>query len=53
MFKFKGALDGHSDKIAVFNLPPTDASVESTEWIEYRPSGQLLFWFINYLHRPT
>lgn len=42
MFKFKGALDGHSDKIAVFNLPPTDASVESTEWIEYRPSGQLL-----------
>lgn len=35
-------MDGHSDKIAVFNLPPTDASVESTEWIEYRPSGQLL-----------
>lgn len=42
MFKFKGASDKHSDNIAVFNLPPTDAGLESFEWIEYRPSGQLL-----------
>lgn len=42
MFKFKGASDGHSDNIAVFNLPPTDAGLESFEWIEYRPSGHLL-----------
>ena len=42
MFSFKGAVDGHSNKLAVFNLPPTDAGVESFEWIEYRPSGQLL-----------
>lgn len=42
LFKFKGASDGHSDNIAVFNLSPTDAGLESFEWIEYRPSGQLL-----------
>lgn len=42
MFKFQGAQDGHSDNIAVFNLPTTDAGLESFEWIEYRPSGQLL-----------
>lgn len=42
MFKFKGASDGQSDNIAFFNLPPTDAGLESFEWIEYRPSGQLL-----------
>lgn len=42
MFKFKGASDGHSDNIAVLNLPPTYAGLESFEWIEYRPSGQLL-----------
>lgn len=40
MFKFQGAQDGHSDNIAVFNLPTTDAGLESFEWIEYRPSGQ-------------
>lgn len=29
MFKFQGAQDGHSDNIAVFNLPTTDAGLES------------------------
>ena len=41
---------GHTDKLDLFQNLPTDTSIESVEWIEYRPtSGQIRNgWMIEF-----
>ena len=34
-------VEGHTEAVALFTVPPTDAAVESAEWIEYRPTTQI------------
>ena len=34
-------VEGHTEAVALFSVPPTDAAVESAEWIEYRPTTQI------------
>ena len=30
-----------SDKLQVFSCPPTEAAIQSVEWVEVRPVGQV------------
>ena len=34
-------MEGHSDNIALFYRPKSNLTVKNTEWVEYRPTGQL------------
>ena len=33
--------DCQQEQLSIFSLPPSDTSLQSREWIEYRPSNQI------------
>jgi hypothetical protein len=40
-YKMVESASGHSDSLALFQLPPTDTAIEKREWIEFRSVSQL------------
>ena len=40
-YKLEESASGHSESLALFQLPPTDTAVEERQWIDFRPVSQL------------
>lgn len=40
-YKLEESASGHTESLALFQLPPTDTAVEERQWIDFRPVSQL------------